>query len=369
MSNENNELPEPAAPSPPEGEAKPVGTALKVQDSPAPDPPPATALRSPGLWLLAIFAGVLAVAGAVYLARDRQPEAATATAAPEAISIDLPSAALEPSPGAHDAPGPANPSPDKIFNDAGSAKERLGEAAPASTSGDGFINELPPAPHAAPDGGAAQSLRDAAKDALKRQEVDRPLTAESPPPEASLAPYDARALATLEAESRRALAFSALAARARSGAPYTDELRAYLAEPQDRPLPAVVADRAEEGAPPLSALAAEFAARHRAALAAGRREDAKGLSAKFGASLASLINLRPAGPSKGTSAAAILSRVEAALEAGNLRAALAEAETLRPEAAAALEPWLQDARARAAIDDALAEREQALLASLRSGRL
>ncbi|MDZ7629410.1 MAG: hypothetical protein U5J99_13500 [Parvularculaceae bacterium] len=369
MSNENNELPEPTPPAPPAGEVGSASTALKVQESPPPDPPPATALRSPGWGLLAIFAGVLAIAAVVYAARERQPDPARAVETPSAVTIDLPAAAVEPVPGTHDAPAPPNPMLDKIFNDAGSAKEILGDAAPSSESRDGFINELPPAPHTSPDGGANQSLRDAAKDALKRQDADRPLSDETPAPETSLAPSDARALAALEAASRRALAFSALAAKARSGAPYTEELRDYLAEPQEKPLPALVADRAAEGAPTLSVLAAEFSSRHRTALAAGRLAEAKGLTAKFGARFASLINLRPARPSKGSGAAAILSRIEAALGAGNLNAALAEADMLGPEAAAALEPWLRDARARAAIDETLAEREQALLASLRSGRL
>lgn len=367
MTSDNSHLPEPVKPEPPEVEAEPVGTALKVQDSPPAEPPPPKAAgRSPGLVLLAIFAAVLAIAGAIYLSRDRAPKAAvagTAPETPEAITIDLPLTQAPTSGGAHAAPGPANPSPDKIFNDASSFKENPGDADPAAAAG--FINELPPAPHASPDGGANNALRDAAKKAL--QDNDDPPQAEDP--EAALAPYDARALAELETDARRALAFSALAAKARAGDPYTDELRAFLAEPQDRPTPAVIADRAARGAPTAAMLAETFAGLHRSALAAGRRAEASGPGARAGASLASLVNLRPAGAAKGDGAAAILSRVEAATNAGDLGAALREAAALRPEATAVLAGWLRDAEARVALDAALAERERALHARLASGRL
>jgi hypothetical protein len=369
MTNDNDKPPAPTDPAPPEVEAEPVGTALQVQESPPPEPPPpAAAGRSPGLILLAIFAAVLAIASAAYFSRSRTP--APAAAAPDAktpapVTIELPSAAAPDTGGAHDAPGPANPSPDKIFNDASSFKENLSEGAPAAAN-EGYINELPPAPHATPDGGANNALRDAAKRALEDNEAETPPTDE---PEASLAPYDARALAELETDARRALAFSALAARARSGDAYTEELTAFLAEPQEKPLPAFIADRAAAGVPAAATLAARFPDYHSAALAAGRRAEASNIGARAAASLASLVNLRPSGAAKGATTAAVLSRVEAAAIVGDLEAALAEAAALRPEAAGALAPWAADARARVALETALAERERSLYARLAGGRL
>jgi hypothetical protein len=368
MTNDNNQTPAPIDPAPPDVEAEPVGTALEVRDSPPVEPPPPEAAgRSPGLILLAIFAAVLAIASAAYFSRSRAPAAQAAgpeAQAPTPVTIKLPAATAPEAGGAHDAPGPANPSPDKIFNDASSFKENLSEAAPAAA--DGYINELPPAPHATPDGGGNNALRDAAKRALQDDDGDSQ-PAENP--EASLAPYDARALAALESDARAALAFSSLAAKARSGDPYTDELTAFLAEPQDKPLPAFIADRAADGVPTAAALAARFPDRHRAALAAGRRAEASNIGARATASLASLVNLRPAGAIRGETTAAILSRVEAATTAGDLESALAEAAKLRPEAAAALAPWTGDAKARVALEAALAEREQSLHARLAGGRL
>lgn len=372
MVNDETTPPEKIEPDPPAAgaEPEPGGAALQAQESPPPDPPGAAdAGRSPGLILLAVFAAALAIAGVAYFSRDRSPAAAPSEAAgdgPAAVTIEIPDPAPSQGAGPHDAPGPANPSPDKIFNDAASAKETLGAAPPSDRSGEGLINELPPAPHAAPGGNDA--LREAAKNALKNEAADRP-QAEEPGPEAALDPYDARAAAEEKAEARRALAFAALAAKARSGAPYAAELRAFLALPQDKPLPALVADRAETGVPTLAALAASFPDHHRAALAAGRRAEAEGPAANFGASLASLVHLRPAGPRGGDSAAAVLSRVEAASLAGDLSRAAAEADGLNPAAAAALKPWLDAARARLAVEAALADREQAILAALGAGRL
>lgn len=372
MSSETNPPPEKAEPDPPSVEAEPVGTALEVADGAPQAPPPAAATTGfPGLILLGVFAAILAVAGVVWLTRGEprpapEPSAEAAGEAPAPVTIEIPDAAPAPG-GPHDAPGGAvNPSPDKIFNDAGSAKETLGEAPARAGSGEGFIDELPPAPHAAP--GANDALRDAAKAALKNGAADDPGTDE-PEPEAALPREDGRALAAAMGEARLALSFAALAARARSGAPYAAEIEAFLAEPQDKPLPAIVADRAATGVPTTAELARRFTEGHRAALAAGRRAEAKGAAAGVGASLYSLVNLRPAGPKAGEDTASVLSRVEDAALAGDLPRAIAEAASLNAEAAAALEPWLADARARVAVERALAERETSLLAAQRGGTL
>jgi len=363
---DDSQLPQKAEPDPPAIAAEPNATAQATQAAPpAASPEPEPAQRSPGLILLAIFAVVLALAGAAYFSRARAPTppGPGGADAPPAARLEIPQGKPAAGAGLHDAPGGVNPSTDKIFNDGASAKEALG-AAPNAPS-EGFVNDLPPAPHAAP--GANDALRDAAKKAIRGEAQDAPQT-EQLEPEASLDPFSEGALAAERAAARRALAFAALAAKARSGAPYAEELRMFLAEPQDEPLPALVADRAGGGTPTAAMLAARFPEFHRAALAAGRRAEAKGAAAGLGASLATLVNLRPAKPLQGASCVAVLSRVEAAALAGDLSRALAEAAALRPEAADALKPWLEDARARLALDEALAARERAMLALLAPGR-
>lgn len=362
---DDSQLPQKAEPDPAEIGAEAEGTALTTQEAP-PAASPEPAGRSPGLILLALFAAVLAVASAAYFSRARAPTPPVPAGdadAPPAARLEIPQGTPAAGAGLHDAPGGVNPSPDKIFNDGASAKEALG-AAPNAPS-EGFINDLPPAPHAAP--GANDALRDAAKNAIRGEAPDAPQTEQSEP-EASLNPFSEGALTAERAAARRALAFAALAAKARSGSPYAEELRMFLAEPQDEPLPALFADRAGEGAPTAAMLAARFPEFHRAALAAGRRAEAKGAAAGLGASLATLVNLRPARPLNGASSVAVLSRIEAAALAGDLSRALAEAAALRPEAADALKPWLDDARARLALDEALAARERAMLALLAPGR-
>lgn len=367
MSNENNQLPEPVAPSPSDADATPVGAVVAVQESPGADSAAAPLSPPPGVIMLAVFLAVVAIAAILYFSRSHAP--ATVTAEPAApVTITLPATETPLAGGAHDAPGPANPSPAKIFNDAASAKETIGASDPAAAPQEGAIAELPSAPHAAPDEFSNDALRDAAKNALKNKASDVP-QAEKVEPEASLAPYDARALAELEAEGRRAIAFSALALKARSGAPYTDELRAYLAVRQDQPLPGLIADLAVKGAPTAAALARSFGDYQRAALAAGRRAEATGPAAGLGASLATLIHLRPARPLAGERTAAVLSRAEAAIAAEDLATALHELAGLRPEAAAPLAAWVSDAQARLALEAALSEREQALFAALQDGRL
>ncbi len=362
MVTDDSPLPENAGVNPPDVEAEPVGTALEVPSSPQPDsPPPPAASKgpSPGLMLAGAFAVVLLIAGLIWFARAPQRPAPDDAGTPPSATIEIPQKKPPPGPGLHDAPGSVNPSPDKIFNDAASAKEAF-DAAPADENGEGFINELPPAPHAAP--GANDALRDAAKNALRNQSEESPPT-EYPEPEASLYFPDGGALAAERANAQRALAFAALAAKAWTGAPYAEELGAFLALPQDKPLAALIADRAEIGAPTAAMLAARFPDFHRPALAAGRRAEAKGAAASFGASLATFVNLRPAEPREGTGSAAVLSRIEAAVGAGDLDRAVREAAGLNPEASAALKPWLDEARARLALEAALAERERTILAA------
>ena len=66
----------------------------------------------------------------------------------------------------------------------------------------------------------------------------------------------------------------------------------------------------------------------------------------------------------GESVESILGRMESALKAGNLKAALAESEALDEPAKKELQTWLSHAKTRAAADDAVQNTDQDLLASL-----
>lgn len=99
----------------------------------------------------------------------------------------------------------------------------------------------------------------------------------------------------------------------------------------------------------MSSLQQSFPEAARAALAAeARPPEGAGLGDRVTAFLFSQANIRSLTPQEGTEADAVLSRMEAALAANNLPAALTEAETLSAEAAAApaMASWLSEARAR-----------------------
>ncbi len=158
------------------------------------------------------------------------------------------------------------------------------------------------------------------------------------------------------AKARAAAAARALADRAASGAPYRRELAAFLALSPSTALPPLIAARADKGLPTPASLAAQFPALRNKALASARREGAAGPVEKLGASLASLVNLRPASAREGPGPVAALSRAEARIDKGDLAAALAELSSLPGGAGAAFAPFIVDARlmldARAAFDAA-----------------
>ena len=69
-------------------------------------------------------------------------------------------------------------------------------------------------------------------------------------------------------------------------------------------------------------------------------------------------NARSLAPRDGDDVDAILSRAEAALSSGDVAGALAELETLPPEAAAPMQNWIDDAESRAAATAAMNELNQ-----------
>lgn len=168
--------------------------------------------------------------------------------------------------------------------------------------------------------------------------------------------------------ARAALALDALKERARAGGAYRAELDAYVATAAVA-APAILAAHADAGLPTPQGLKARFPELRNAALARIRRGAAKGPVDGLGASLAALVDLRPAHPQSGPGPVAAISRAEAKLEAGDLAGALGEIETLSGAAAAAFAPFIADARARLAAEAALAAADRALLAALGKDRV
>ncbi|UWQ17772.1 COG4223 family protein [Jannaschia sp. M317] len=117
-------------------------------------------------------------------------------------------------------------------------------------------------------------------------------------------------------------------------------------------VPPALSDMAEGGVPTTSALASDFPAVARAALRAARSvtpDDGNPLTAF----LRRQTGARSLEPREGDDPDAVLSRAEAAVRMGDIDAALAEIETLPPEAQNALSAWTDRARARAGATAAL----------------
>ena len=155
-------------------------------------------------------------------------------------------------------------------------------------------------------------------------------------------------LVDAEAEAEAALRRAAqneVAIAIRDGLPFAEAAQTL------GDLPDILAANAEAGLPPKETLADGFGTLARAALAAAR--DAGETDANLGSLASSLLNIRSTEPREGDDPDAVLSRVEAAVRAGDLQTALTEIDALPPEAAAALSDWSAQARTRVEAEAAL----------------
>lgn len=187
-----------------------------------------------------------------------------------------------------------------------------------------------------------QIVSDAGAEA--RAELDE-LRAEAEAMRAEAEKLQQEAIAATEAADRRA-AVAGLLAALDSGAPYEEELSAL------DDVPAALSDHAASGVPTLSALRQSFAPAARNALAASggvaSEESAEGDAvSRLTSFLRRQTNARSLAPQDGSSADAVLSRAESALNSGDLSQALDELQALSDAATAAMEGWLSQARTRA----------------------
>ena len=113
---------------------------------------------------------------------------------------------------------------------------------------------------------------------------------------------------------------------------------------------------AAQGLPSLAELRLRFPAVAKAIVAAGDGEaDEEGTLSGVWERLRNVVSVRPVGPAEGGSPGAIAARAEVALQAGDLPGAISQLETLSGKAVGAAADWLDQAKARAAAEDALAQ--------------
>ncbi|MBF9042715.1 hypothetical protein HKCCE4037_05225 [Rhodobacterales bacterium HKCCE4037] len=168
--------------------------------------------------------------------------------------------------------------------------------------------------------------------------------------EAAIAEAQAEAEATAAATAARA-AMGELQVAMATGEPFAEALAAMNAD-----VPDALQAAAETGVPTLEELQAAFPDAARAALAEANRETAEdGVIGGLGAFLQNQLGGRSIEPREGDDPDAVLSRVGAAVEAGDLSTALTEVEALPPGARAEMDGWVAQVETRAAAEAAMAD--------------
>ncbi|MBI1364473.1 MAG: hypothetical protein GC153_00765 [Alphaproteobacteria bacterium] len=157
-----------------------------------------------------------------------------------------------------------------------------------------------------------------------------------------------------------AVALAALERVVARGAPFQDELNEFARYARSAAPVAALRPIAAKGAPTADELKESFDPAARAALAAASREGANGFAGIL-AEFPKLFSARPARPQPGSTPRAVISRAEAAIDKGDVAGAVDELSVLRGGAAEAFAPWLEQARARLAADQALTALNDAYL--------
>ncbi len=115
-------------------------------------------------------------------------------------------------------------------------------------------------------------------------------------------------------------------------------------------IPDLLTSAAASGVPTMAKLKADFAkAAHSAIKADTQAKSSDGLGSTFTNFFKSQVTVRSLEPQEGDDANAVLSRVQGALDAGDLAGAVAQAETLQGAAQSVLADWLELAKTRASV--------------------
>ena len=171
---------------------------------------------------------------------------------------------------------------------------------------------------------------------------------------------EARARAGL-GSGAAAEALAALTAAVHAGGAYEAELDALARYSADAPALSALRVRAATGVATRQELTKAFREAARKALAAAGQGEAEGVFDNLSARAKSLISVRPAYPQAGDAPAAVISRIEDAVERGAFETALIQLDLLPPPAQAELSVWAGSARAHAEVSAALVALNSALL--------
>lgn len=336
-----------------------------IDDYPPVPPPPPVRAKASRQWVPMAVAGVV-VAGLGFAAgttwntgTSAETDAAITALQDQLQAVETRTDALASSVEAFPAPpdlGPIEISIGEAEAEIGSLSRRLTEVQTAAqvalAEATGALDERLTAIELQPadDGGVSQTAIDALdrKIAALEAELEEQRTLVSALTADAEARFDqmrqeaeAEGLRA-EAEARQTMArasIAAIQAAIETGAPYAAQAQAFE-EVTGQSLPPTLAALADQGVPTSTSLADAFPQAARIGLAEARRvglaEDGAGLSGF----LRDQLSVRSVEPREGADVDAVLSRMEAAVAAGRLTDALAEAEALPTEVTAVMADWL-----------------------------
>ena len=201
---------------------------------------------------------------------------------------------------------------------------------------------------------ALQADMQALRDAATKETQGAAIATEAQLKEAqAIAAETAKNADDLALSVRRLAALSQLQAALDSGAPFAAAL-VDLASVSD-PVPAALAQFADKGLPTSDGLKAAFAPAARLSLDAALRANmGESWSERAASFLRSQTGARSLEPREGSDPDAVLSRAEAAVNAGDLKTAFDELQALPPEAQPAFADWRAMAETRLAAETAIA---------------
>jgi hypothetical protein len=161
-----------------------------------------------------------------------------------------------------------------------------------------------------------------------------------------------------------AVAADALAAAVDTGRPFTSELAALGALGVDPTAIAALQPDAEKGLPTLDVIRSRFETEVASIDLSTPLPEGTGTFDRLMQSARGLVEVRPSNPTAGADPSAIMTRIRAALAAGDLSTALSEWNTLPDEIKTQSADWADIVKTRAAADDLVAQLRSEALAKL-----
>ena len=242
-------------------------------------------------------------------------------------------------------------------------------ATDGSPANDARLSQLAAEIEALKSSGAQSSATEESIASLRQEMEQLGARLDAAPDEARVAAVEAdlseaRRQAETAAALGPAVAADALAAAVESGRPFKTELDALVVLGADETAIAALRPYSQSGLATLAALQAGFENAIASLSLTAPIPEGTGTMDRLLQSARGLVEVRPAQPTEGADPAAIVTRIRAALAAGDVATALSEWRTLPDPLKTQTADWVAAAEARAAADDLVARLRADALARL-----